>query len=103
MVDSCGRSVAVWAAMAAEALAFGTFKRAAVAALVESGVVVAEGSTLTRLLRICSSDVVMVLIEISLDLSNDSGMSKVLCVVLGSSINYLKNRKNDYPTGKYLV
>ena len=70
MVDSCGRSVAVWAAMAAEALAFGTFKRAAVAALVESGMVVAEGSTLTRLLRICSSDVVMVLIEISLDLSN---------------------------------
>ena len=89
MVDRFGRSVAVWAAMAAESLAFGTFKRAAVAALVESGVVVAEGSTLTRLLLLCSPDDVMVLIEISLDLSNSQTIVKlvlVLCVVLLSSI-----------------
>ena len=60
MVVNCGRSVAVWAAMAAEALAFGTLRRAAVAAaLVVSGMVVVVGSTRTRLLRLWASDVVM--------------------------------------------
>ena len=73
MVDNCGRSVAVWAAMAAEARAFGTFERATAAALEKSGVVVTVGSTLTLLLRICASDVVILLIEISLERSARSG------------------------------
>ena len=70
MIDSCGRSVAVWDAMIAEALAFGTFRRSVVTALIKSGIVVVDRSILTRLLPLCSSDVVRVLIEISLDLSN---------------------------------
>ena len=72
MVDNCGRSVAVCAAMVAEALAFGTFNRAELVVLAGSGMVVTVGSTLTRLLRICASDVDIKLIDLSLslDLSN---------------------------------
>ena len=76
MVDSCGRSVSVCAAMAAEARAFGTFRRTEVSASEGSGIVAAVGSTLTRLLRVWAADGVMELIEIlsrSLELSNDRG------------------------------
>ena len=90
MVDSCGRSVSVWVAMVAEARAFGTFMRVTVAVLEVSGMVVAVGSTRTRLLLLCSLDVVIVLIVLSLDLSNeqtnDNGMSNVLYIVLLSSV-----------------
>ena len=99
MVDSCGRSVVVWAAMAAKALAFGTFRRATVAVLVESGFMVVDRSILARLLTLCSLDVIRVLIDISRDLSNDSGMSKVLCIVLVSSVSYLKHRKKRLSYG----
>ena len=63
MVDSLGRSVAVWAAIEAEARAFGTFERAAKVVFEVSGIIVIVLSTLTLLLYIWVLDGVIELIS----------------------------------------
>ena len=75
MVAKGCRSVVVFTVIVAVAQALGAFEGAAVVVLEVSGIVATVGSICTRLFRSWLLDTVRLLIVLSLDLSNNNGMS----------------------------